>query len=250
MKRIKLGIFSLLCVLHVPALADVHLLVGEEPSEVTAFPPATLKLIQTLVDQAEHEVRQSLPALEEDIYLELTTGTEVIDSTGELGIALDTNRMRWVVNPASGPVADIAKSHLRRTFFHEAHHLVRGWARYAVDEPITIMDAAVAEGLASAYQRDFGNSGVGWSNFPKEIDEWVAEVLALENARDYHQWMFQHNDGRRLIGYRVGLYVVDKAIKASGKNAAQLVNIPTETILAMAGITQIEPEEKEASEED
>lgn len=236
MSRKRSALFITLFLLAFPVKSEIHLLVGDEPPERAAFTSENLQLIQSIADQAEKDVRKSLPSLEDDIYLELTTGTEVIDSTGELGIALDTNRMRWVVNPEAGAVDQIIRHHLRRTFFHEAHHLARGWARYAVDEPITIMDAAVAEGLASAYQRDFGGSGVAWSSFPEDIGSWVAEVLALENAKDYHQWMFQHKDGRRLIGYRVGLYVVDKAIKNSGKSAADLVHTPTQTILKLADV--------------
>ena len=50
------------------------------------------------------------------------------------------------------------------------------------------------------------------------------------------QWMFRHPDGRRWIGYRAGTYIADRAIAASGLSAAQLVLVPTDEILEMAGV--------------
>jgi hypothetical protein len=46
--------------------------------------------------------------------------------------------------------------------------------------------------------------------------------------------MFQHPDGRRWIAYKVGTYLVDRAIAASGKSSAELVLTPTREVLEMA----------------
>jgi hypothetical protein len=48
--------------------------------------------------------------------------------------------------------------------------------------------------------------------------------------------MFQHPDGRRWIGYRAGTYIADRAIAASSRSAAELVQTPTGEILSLAGI--------------
>lgn len=47
--------------------------------------------------------------------------------------------------------------------------------------------------------------------------------------------MYRHPDGRQWIGYRAGTHIADRAIKASGLSAAQLVNVPTAEILKLAG---------------
>ncbi len=52
--------------------------------------------------------------------------------------------------------------------------------------------------------------------------------------------MYQHPDGRRWIGYRAGTYIADRAISESGRSAAELVLIPNEEILKLAGITDTE----------
>ena len=43
-----------------------------------------------------------------------------------------------------------------------------------------------------------------------------------------------HPDGTRWIGYRAGTYLVDRAMRASGKSAADLVAMPTEDLLRLA----------------
>ena len=208
---------------------------SDEPNEQKVYTDEIIELIESIANKTEQEARHYLPMLDGDIYLEVVVDENVIPSTGELGIAMDTNRIRWIVSPNVKSVKTVINNHLRSTLLHEMHHLARGWTRMSVDYPIRIIDAAVAEGLASVFQRDFGNNTIPWGKPHENIDDWVKEILALKNAKDYEQWMFQHNDGRRFIGYRVGTYLVDQAVKNSGKSAAELVLTPTDTILEYAG---------------
>ena len=48
--------------------------------------------------------------------------------------------------------------------------------------------------------------------------------------------MFKHPDGRRWIGYRAGVYIVDQAQKKAGLSATNLVNASTYDVLRYAGI--------------
>jgi hypothetical protein len=67
-----------------------------------------------------------------------------------------------------------------------------------------------------------------------EIDAWAREVLALPANAPRDVWLFRHPDGRRWIGYRVGTYLVDRAMRSAGKNSAELVRVPAAAIVAMA----------------
>ncbi|MGH8532580.1 MAG: hypothetical protein ACREV1_07595 [Gammaproteobacteria bacterium] len=60
--------------------------------------------------------------------------------------------------------------------------------------------------------------------------------MALPLSAPYHDWMFQHPDDRRWIGYRAGTYIADQAIAASDRSAAELVLTPTDEILKIAGV--------------
>ena len=215
--------------------AAMTLLVDTEGPDGKVYTDKVLTLIQDVADQAEKDVRAYFPNLEKEIFLELTTGKYVIPETGEVGAAIDVNRIRWTVDPNRAERVDkIISQHLRGTLFHEFHHLARGWARMAVEPPIRIIDAAISEGLSVVFQRDYAGTGMGGLEPPENIDAWVDEVLMLKDSARYEEWMFQHSDGRRLIGYRVGVYLVDRAIKASKKSVVDLVRTPTDQIVAYA----------------
>ena len=68
--------------------------------------------------------------------------------------------------------------------------------------------------------------------------EWVDELLALpvSGLDSYEQWVFQHDDGRRWIAYCAGTYVVDLAIARSGMSSVELVQLPTDEVLELAGL--------------
>jgi hypothetical protein len=46
--------------------------------------------------------------------------------------------------------------------------------------------------------------------------------------------MSRHPDGRRRIGYKVGTYWVDQAMAKSGRSIADLTNMSTADVLALA----------------
>ena len=231
-----LWLIAIFCLFIPPlSLAEIEVMASDEPHERAIFTDEVVELIEAIANNTAAEARKHLPMLEEDIYLELVVDENVIPSTGELGIAMDTNRIRWVVSPHVSSPKEVVNTHLHTTLLHEMHHLARSWTRMSVEYPIRIIDAAIAEGLASVFQRDIGGDSIPWGRPHKDIDSWVSEILALENAGDYEQWMFEHNDGRKFIGYQVGTYLVDKAMKNTGKSAADMVLTPTDDILKFAG---------------
>jgi uncharacterized protein YjaZ len=88
--------------------------------------------------------------------------------------------------------------------------------------------------MATVFARDFAGVTTPWSNYSDDVSDWAEEIRALEPGFQYAEWMFTHPDGRRWIGYTVGTYLVDLAIAASGKSAAELATVPTSEILALA----------------
>lgn len=193
--------------------------------------------VREVCDATEAEVRALLPSLTETIELAVQTGTFVIPETGEVGMAAAPGRVNWTVDPSRpGGVVATVRSQLRFTLFHELHHLVRGRVMNGGQPLTSFMDGVVSEGLATAFERDCGGRQPPWGDYPEEVRTWVQELLILPLSAPYYQWMFQHPDGRRWIGYRAGTYVADRAIAASGRSAAELVLTPTDEILKIAGV--------------
>jgi hypothetical protein len=204
---------------------------SDEPYEFTT---SEREIITNIATQAETDVRKLLPTLDGDLVLSVTGGTRVIEVTGEAGLALSPGRILWVVNhedPRS--VATIAKAQLRHTLFHEVHHLARGWLIEGGTVPKSILDAAVSEGMATAFARDYSNEDAPWAKYPEDIDQWVRELQYLPGDALYDEWMFKHPDGRLWIGYRAGTYLVDRAMAKSGKTSVSLLTVPVQEIVEM-----------------
>lgn len=196
------------------------------------FSPTERDTIETLGDATIPEVRRFLPTLPNELILKVYPGTDVIPETGEAGSIASTNRVFWIVNPhrAEG-VVGIARRELRGTLFHELHHLVRS----QTEQPVTLMQRVVAEGLATVFERDMAGMPAPWGKYPPNVLDWVNELLALPSDTQTREWMSRHSDGRRWIGYKAGAYIAEQAMKASGKSAAELANVPTAEVLRLAG---------------
>lgn len=183
---------------------------------------------------SEAEVRELLPGLRGRLNLVVTTGDGVIPETGEVGFAASPDVVNWKVDASRG-VADVARAHLRHMLFHELHHCVR-----LIEIPSYYTedwyDGSVFEGLATVFERE-----AGWSppfgEYPEdEIAAWADELFAQPVDHTFQLWKFEHPDGRRWISYRVGAWVVDRAVERSGRTAADLVWTPTKEIVELAGL--------------
>lgn len=194
--------------------------------------------VQGVCEATERELRALLPALPPRVELHVVAGTRVIPETGETGGAVTPCLVVWAIDPTRPEgVESIVRSRLRPTLFHEFHHLVRGWVMYGGEPPESFMHGVVCEGLATAFERDAAGSRPPWGEYPDDVESWVTELLSLPLSASYEDWMFQHPDGRRWIGYRAGTFIADRAIQSSGLSAAALAQTPTEDILRMAGVT-------------
>jgi uncharacterized protein YjaZ len=192
-------------------------------------------VIRSICATTEPEVRALLPMLAAELTLTVSTSAYVIPETGEVGASVAPGQIRWMVRPDD--VAGIAQRSLRFSLFHELHHNARGWCLNDPSPFERFVHAAIAEGMATAFERDAAGSAPLWGEYPDDVDRWVEELLALPITADYGHWIFQHPDGRRWIGYRAGTYITDRAMQASGRTAAELVNVPGDEVLALAGLT-------------
>ena len=200
-------------------------------SDDYAFSKMDRNAIETIATTAARDVRCFLPELPPELRITIQTGSRVIPETGETGSIGLPRAIYWTVNPAHpGGVVSVARAQLRATLFHECYHLVRE----ATLTPDSLVDLAVNEGLATAFERDHGGAATPWGDYDDNIAVWTEELLALPADAPQRDWMFSHPDGRRWIGFKVGTYLADRAAKASGLSLSQLATVPTAQILAWA----------------
>lgn len=197
------------------------------------FSTAERRSIEAIAQFAARDVRRLLPGLPRNLVLRVQPSAKVIDVTGETGYPSLPNALGWMVDPHHpGGVTATVDRELRKTLFHEWHHLVR---YTAVGMPVSLMDDVIAEGMATAFERDAAGASPPWGAYPANVMTWVTELRTAPPDVDHGYWLAQlHADGRRWIGMRAGTYLVDRAMRASGKTAAQLVSMPTDLVLKMA----------------
>jgi uncharacterized protein YjaZ len=189
--------------------------------------------IQRVADRAARDVRPLLPGLPTDLRITVQPGGRVIPETGENGSIGLPGAVYWTVDPThEGGVLAVVTAQLRATLFHEWYHLVRE-GKFS---PQTLAERAVNEGLATAFERDFGGAPTPWGAYPPEIGAWTTELLAVPPSASSREWMYAHPDGRRWVGFKVGTYVADRAARESGLSLAQLAEEPTERVIAFARV--------------
>lgn len=199
-------------------------------SENYTFSWSEQRAIERIARSTLREVRPLLPTLPAEIQLTVRPGRDVMDETGETASAMAPDAIIWTVNPhREEGVAAITDKWLRASLFHEFHHLVR----WAAVEPRSIVDHAVFEGMATAFERDFAGVKTPWADYPPNVSEWAAEIATLPDDAPSRDWLYSHPDGRRLIGMKVGTYWVDRAVLKSGRSAAELATTPTRELLAL-----------------
>jgi len=198
------------------------------------FSRAERRVIEQIADRAIADVRRLLPGVPGELRITVQAGSRVIPETGEVGTIGLPGAVYWTVDPThEGDVIGVANTQLRATLFHECYHLVRE-AKFATESRV---DRAVSEGLATSFERDFGGRSPPWGAYPADVEAWAKEFLALPAGAPVRDWMFQHPDGRRWVGYKVGTYLADRASRASGLSVVELAEVPTEKILSWASST-------------
>jgi hypothetical protein len=187
--------------------------------------------ISEIAEITAWEVKKLLPMLPPRLQIRARTGRDVNDQTGQTAVVIPPDIVYWTVDHnRPGGVEAIARKQLRATLFHEFHHLARATAVATT----TLLDHAVTEGMATAFERDFGGQPTPWGDYPESVEQWVAELQALPPDEPREPWLFRHPDGRRWIGFKVGVYLVDRAARSSGRSPAELTTLPTSQVIAMA----------------
>jgi uncharacterized protein YjaZ len=206
----------------------------EPPTQGRALTSEEQHELQRVADAAFREVRPLLgpsSLLPTRLTLIVRWGKDVIPETGETGAAGFPGNIGWTVD-ADRDVLAIIRTQLRPTLIHELHHLARA-SRVGGH---ALLDEVVAEGLATAFERDVGKVDPPWGRPPPDPEEWTREILRQPAGADRTQWLIRHPDGRRWIGMRVGTFLVDRATRASGRSAAALVAAPTAEVLRLAEV--------------
>lgn len=197
------------------------------------FDLGTKQQITNTVKSNELQLRKLLPRLSSSLTLTIIPSQEVIPELGKVGYALSPNKIEFKYDPKS-PIGlgNILGKGLCSTLFHEAHHATRMLnVKWGGD----LVERSIFEGLAVVFERDScGNNPILGQYDPDVINVWFKELIQNKFDKNKKHWLFEHPDGRKWIGYKVGAYIVDQAAVNTTETSATLVSATADDILKMA----------------
>lgn len=202
-----------------------------------AFTDQEKATISEIINHSESQVRKLFPTLAEDITVNVVATERNIDILGGATGRADAPGVIEVTlsTVSPGGITGSAKTALTSSMYHELHHLVRGWTmtenKFGVQPGIPV--ATVNEGLASIFAETYTDEYFAKAyDYPEQAAEWLDEIMALPKDANYAHWVAGfHPDGRSVIGYRIGRYVVHKAMENTGKDIIELTEMSPQEIL-------------------
>jgi len=200
---------------------ESYLKVVFEDSKDYQFNNSEKELIKKTAILSDQEIRKLLPNITKNLTLRVIPVKYDLSIVG--GVTGRTNTPHEVT-------AEIS--------YHEFHHVWRGWTLSKNEFEKGITTAAINEGLADVFSKTYTGVYLKVGNTSDDIGGWTQEVLKLPKDADYNQWMNQHNDGRLAIGYRVGTYIVEHALKNSNMSIIELSKHKPEEILKKSGLNE------------
>jgi len=192
-----------------------------------------------IVKDSSAKAAELLPTLSQHTNIVVRQNrNNCLKETGDHGFAYDSELLIVQFDPRLPYGKETFIKNFSNTVLHECNHA----ARYAwlfsqrVFEP-TIMYAGIHEGLATAFERDYGSADPLYGEYKDDttMRKWLRELRqADKNGESWKEWGFTRKDGRRWVGYKVGTWIVDRAKEKSNKNVIELTTILSKDILKLA----------------
>lgn len=192
------------------------------------------KRYEAKVTRAYEAVKKLLPDVPGNVsFVVQTEALDTIPETGEGGWIKHSRLVLLSIDPGLPYGEEALLTNTRHTVFHELNHA----ARY--ENGIyhkSFIDSCIMEGLATVFEREFAKYRPLYGEYDAtEVEAWLEEIMNQADV-DHYQYMFRHEDGRRWIGYKVGTFLVDEAMKNSGKSVQELTRLECDEIFKLAAV--------------
>lgn len=196
--------------------------------QIPTIEPSLEIELRKLTNSWHQELQTLLPGLPDDVVIEFDNNYLVPDfATG--GATWSPSLVKLAYDPQFNAPEAEKIAELRATYFHESYHVFRGYSFGTTPADQSSIAIAIEEGLATKFESLFAGSDPGYAKLEDRdtMLSWVKEVRALPNGFDY-DWQkykfFDAETGRKWILYRVGVFIVDEAIKNSPGQSLEALN--------------------------
>lgn len=187
------------------------------------------------IKTAHAEVLKLLPFASKHVSYIVHPRTWSLMDTGDSAHTYNAELIELAFDPTFTKASkQVILDDVRFSVFHEMNHA----ARYNLDGiwHAKFLDSCIMEGLATVFTREYTKEDAAWAKYPKEVAAWIDEIIAKNDAFPWPSYSYSHPDGRKWIAYKVGTYIVDEAMKNSGKNSIELTQMTCSEILELAKI--------------
>lgn len=172
---------------------EVHDIVSKSAVEAAKLLPSKFKYLNIVINPVDSEW--------------------VIPETGAMGITYSDEYISVTFDPNLPYGTEQLKTALHGMVFHEMTH-----ATTFAHDPwrSSAMFGAVTEGLATVFEREYGDQKPIWGEYEDDdvMQVWYSELRSLEDAGQKDlQYFVNHPDGRKWIVYKTGTWMIDKLIK-------------------------------------
>lgn len=191
------------------------------------------------INTSYNELKVLLPTLPETLKVYFGTYYDYGED-GVTGSALGVDSISIGINPE---VEDREKQHdkIRSLVFHEGYHVSQG---FHLERQFSALEAAVYEGCATVFERDYAHSSPKWGEYEKEgedkLRQWyeamssiTAEEYFESSGETWRKWAFydpETDESWRV--YKVGTWIVDEVMGKNKLSAVDLNHMTAEQILA------------------
>jgi hypothetical protein len=194
------------------------------------------------IKESYDELKALLPRLPETMNIEFGTNYDYGED-GVTGSALSSNSMKIGIRlDQENRASQFAK--IRPTVMHEGYHIGQGFYN---TKPCSALEAAIYEGCATVFERDFLDSKPRWADYSMHDEEtlrhWLDEIRTITadqyfepNGETWRKWAFYdaETDASWRI-YKTGTWLVDAVIQKTELNAIELNSLSADEIMNYLG---------------
>lgn len=198
------------------------------------------KLFEPLIMSAYEEARYLLPKLPQVINIEFGTNYPYGED-GVTGSALSPDSMKIGIRIDQDDRTSQYRK-VKQVVMHEAYHIGQGFYN---SKPCSALEAAIYEGCASVFEKEYLSIAAKWTNYAQHTDEelfgWLEQIKNI-NADQYFEssgetwrkWAFFDPDtGESWRIYKTGTWLIEKIIAKNDVNSLELNDLNAEQIYKM-----------------
>jgi uncharacterized protein YjaZ len=187
--------------------------------------------IKTFIETTAKEVIKVMPDVSEYLNIIVIPNLPHVTKRMKLGgSAYAPELMDLTLDPILPLGIRKFKEYLKDTIYHEMNHTVR--YQYEPMSGNSELFWVVSEGLGVVFERDFGKANQPWKNYSddKTMYEWYEKFKNADNPG------FNKPEGWIGRAYQTGAWLVDRAVKNSGKTVVELTKLPAKEIIRLAQV--------------